>query len=442
MTRDTRGLMGLAWPMAMRMLMLHGIVVIDAWLVAPLGENALAAMGLASAIGGLLLGAQNAFANASQILVAQAFGSGVPERLRDSYRGGLAISLGVCAFGLAALLVVADPLLAVSGQSAAVQADARLYLIVFVGVVMGEAVGQSLSAFFNGLGNTRAPFYSYLVSVPLNIGCSYVLIHGLWGLPQMGVAGAALGSVIGAVVRAAYLVWRLSRLEGAWKAAPTGPLRAVIRAHLAFSLPVAATFFSAQASQSVCMLIYAAYDVWQFAALTLIMPWVQVAGTFGMAWAQAVGLDAAQHLGQGGGRAALTTLLRTAWKGAFAMSAVVAALYAVVILSADTLYPALEPQTRTALLTFLPVLLLLPWPKNSNAICGNTLRAAGRTVYVMHIFLWSQWLFKVPASAALVLWLDAPVVWVVGLMLAEEIIKLWPFHRGLLRGRWRDALPP
>ena len=119
------------------------------------------------------------------------------------------------------------------------------------------------------------------------------------------------------------------------------------------------------------------------------------------------------------------------------MSAVVASLYTMVILSSDPLYPSLAPETRAALISFLPVLILLPWPKNSNAICGNSLRAAGRTVYVMHIFLWSQWAFKVPLSAALVLWLDAPVVWVVGLLLAEELVKLWPFHNGVRQALWR-----
>ncbi len=434
MTDVTRGLVGLAWPMVLRMLMLHGIVVIDAWLVAPLGEEALAAMGLASAMGGLLLGAQNACANAAQILAAQAYGSGSPARLRAVYHEGLAISAAVCLLGLAVLWAGGDGFLAMSGQSAEVQANARLYLNIFVGVLISEAIAQSLSAFSNGTGDTRRPLVSYLVSVPVNIGLSWALIHGHFGLPRLELAGAAIGSVAGAILRAAYLIHLRFRPAPDVEALPFWP---GLRAHLAFALPVAATFFSAQASSSVCMLIYAAYDVRQFAALTLILPWVQVAGTFGMAWAQAVGIHVAQHLGRHGLSDSLRVALRTAWKGAFVMSAVVAAFFAVVILSSGRLYPSLAPETRAALMGFLPVLLLLPWPKNSNAICGNTLRAAGRTVYVMHIFLWSQWAFKVPLSAALVFWLDAPVFWVVALLLAEEVVKLWPFHHGVRRAIWQ-----
>tara|TARA_B100001146_G_C15896000_1_gene312423 strand:+ start:218 stop:436 length:219 start_codon:yes stop_codon:yes gene_type:complete len=45
------------------------------------------------------------------------------------------------------------------------------------------------------------------------------------------------------------------------------------------------------------MLLYARLDVNAFAAMTLIMPWVQVAGTVGKSWAQAAGIIVAQLLG-------------------------------------------------------------------------------------------------------------------------------------------------
>ena len=46
----------LSWPMALKAIFLHGTVVIDGWLVSPLGETALAAMGLGAAIGGFVAG--------------------------------------------------------------------------------------------------------------------------------------------------------------------------------------------------------------------------------------------------------------------------------------------------------------------------------------------------------------------------------------------------
>ncbi len=414
--------------MALRMIMLFGIVVADTWLVAALGEQSVAAMGLADAIGGLLLGAQNAFSNAAQILVARAWGSGKASALKDAFVSSIAINIAVCCVGLALLFGFGDLALQSTAQTPEVYAQARIYLIIFTGVIVAEALGQSLSAFFNGCGDTKSPLYSYLVSVPVNLLLSYALIHGHAGLPQMGLAGAAVGSVVGAALRTGYLIYCVVRMEAAWKNAVLTRFKSVFWDHLKFALPIAATFFSARASTTACTFVYASYDVYQFAALTLIQPWIQVVGTFGMAWAQATGIVVAQKLGSDKDWPDQVAFLRMVWKGAFITAFLVSVVYLAVILSTDIFYSALDEKTKTALLTFIPVLILLPWPKNSNAICGNTLRAAGRTVYVMNIFLGSQWLFKVPATIFLVLFLKAPVVWALSLFLLEEIVKFLPFH--------------
>ncbi|MBE3636799.1 MATE family efflux transporter [Mangrovicoccus algicola] len=433
---DWRALLGMSWPMCLRMLMLHGTVVLDAWLVAGLGEAALAAMGLAAAVASLLLGALMAFSNAAQILVAQAWGTGRRERMQANLVTGLAVNGAVALLGLALLALLAGPVLEASGQGAAIRAEAGRYLAIFSLVILAEAAGQSLSAFFNGRGLTRAPFLSYALTLPVNVLVSWLLIYGVAGLPELGLAGAAIGTALAAVLRGGYL-WALTRRAGyRLGRADLAVLRGELRPHLAFSLPVAATFFSAHASSSVCMLIYARYDTSSFAALTIIMPWINVVGTLGMAWAQATGILVAQRLARRIPRAEIHALLRRAAWGAMLASLAVSVFYGTVILASRRFYPTLQPATYAALASFLPFLLLLPWPKNLNAICGNTLRAAGRTIYVMHIFLWSQWLFKVPASAAAVLWLKAPVSWVVAIMLLEEVLKFLPFHAGLLGRDW------
>jgi len=171
--------------------------------------------------------------------------------------------------------------------------------------------------------------------------------------------------------------------------------------------------------------------------MALVTPWIMVAGTIGMSWAQATGIIAAQLLGKRHDPATLDRFLTEAWRGAFVAAGAVSALYVTVCLSASWLYPNLTAETRSTLLSFAPVLFLLPFPKGSNAICGNTLRASGDTLYVMHIFVWSQWLFRVPATALAVLYFELPPVWVLSLLFWEEIIKFPAFHRRLWRGDWK-----
>lgn len=76
--RDWRDVFTLAWPTMLKAIFLHGTVVIDAYLVSALGESALAAMGLATAIAGFILGAILAFSYAMQIRTAQALAPMIP----------------------------------------------------------------------------------------------------------------------------------------------------------------------------------------------------------------------------------------------------------------------------------------------------------------------------------------------------------------------------
>ena len=434
-----RDVLALAWPMAVKSVMLFGIVVIDTVLVSPLGEPALAAMGIATAIGGIMLGVLGAFASAAQIRLAQGAGAHDAGFMKSAFLAGLAVNLAVAIGGLALLALAGEGLIARFAHDAWIAGQAGRYLAAFSVVILGEAVGTCLSSYFNGTGETRLPLYSYALAVPVNVGASYALIHGLAGLPAMGVAGAAVGSAVATLLQLAVLAAAMNARTrwfsdvAGWR---EGGFTAALRAHLAFAAPIAATFVSAALSINVAKLIYAKMSLNAFAALAIITPWIQVAGTIGMSWAQATGIVVAQMLGRNTPPAALDAFVRRAWRSSFVAAALVALAYAAICLAMPALYPDLAAETQATLLSFLPVLLVLPFPKQSNAICGNTLRAGGETVPVMHIFVWSQWAFRIPATAILVL-AGAPAVLVLALLVAEEMVKFPFFHRRFRRGDWK-----
>lgn len=440
-TPTAKAVLNLAWPLALKAMMLHGIIVIDAFLVSSLGEAALAAMGLAGAISGLVLGFLFAFSSATQILIAQAFGAEDARWLKTSFYCGLLINLTVTAIGLLAIWTLGDRVISAFAHDPWIAEQAQRYLAVFALVILSEAVSQCIACHFNGCGNTRVSFFSYLISLPVNIVFSVLLIHGYLGFPALGVMGAAAGSAVAALVRAVYLTVMLLRSNNAFADVAgwsSGTLAVSARRHLFFTLPIAATFVSMTISNQVCILIYARMEINQFAAMTLIMPWVQVVGSIGIAWAQATGIFMAQILGRGLPAKELDLFLGRAWRAMFLAAAMVSAVYTVVCLGSDRIYTGLQPETRAALLSFLVVLVFLPFPKGSNAICGNTLRAAGDTVYVMNLFVGAQWLFKVPMTAFFVLYLDLSAAWVFSIFLMEEIVKFLPFHLRIWRGRWKQ----
>jgi len=433
----------LAWPLGLKAAMLHGIVVIDAYLVSALGEEALAAMGLAGSIVGIMLGILFAFSNATQIRVAQAFGSAKPVALKTTFYSGLLINLTATAVGLVLVWMFGGRIIASFAHTPWVAEQAMRYLAVFTIVIVSEAVGQCLSSHFNGCGKTKLPFYSYLIALPVNVVVSIVLIHGYFGFPAFGLMGAALGSALASFMRVLYLGIRFIQVERAYVDIPgwlNGTFWHATKRHFMFSLPIAATFISMTIANSASVLLYAKLSVNEFAAITLIMPWVQVVGTLGMSWSQAIGICIAQLLGRDVAGEDLDEFLGRVWRFAFVAAAMVSMVYLFVCLSSGWLYSDLQQETTLALLGFLPILLFLPFPKGSNAVCGNTLRAGGDTVYVMNIFVGSQWLFKVPATALFVLYFELPVVWVFALVLADELVKFPLFHLRLRKGLWKQRL--
>jgi len=397
----------LAWPMTLKAIFLHGTVVIDGWMVSSLGEVALASMGIAAALGGIVLGAIFAFSHAMQIRTAQLYGGRDPVHLKSVLASGLMLSMGIGLLGIAALLIFGETLIGLLAQSEVIADGAWSYLTIFTIVVAG-----------------------------------YGLIHGLWGLPAMGVAGAALGSALGITAQTSYLAIRLGLQDGhlrriiGWQ---KGTFARTFARHAAFSLPIAATFISATLATHICTLIYANMALPAFAAMTLIAPWNMVAGQISMQWTQASGILVAQLLGNRTPEETLEAFLSTVWRGAFIAAGIVGLIFLIMGLTLNQIYPSLSDETRTILLTFIPLMILIQPFRATNAVCGNTLRASGDTLYVMHIFVWSQWAFRVPLTALGVLYFDLPAVLILSLIFWEEIVKFLPFHRRLWRGTWRYA---
>ncbi len=432
----------LSWPMMLKAIFLHGSVVIDGWLVSSLGELSLASLGLAAAIAGFPLGAILAFSHAMQVKTAQTFGTQNPLLRKSTLASGLVISVVVTVIFVAILALFGAMILSLLTDNAQMISLALGYLWVFFIYIFAESIGQCLSSYFNGCGRTKTPLYSLCLSVPVNVISSIIFIHGLFGMPALGLVGAAWGSVIGALVQLSFLLFMLVRLDRdifSIKGWQHGRFVTTLRRHFLFALPIATTFISATFSSKVVLLIFAKLTLNEFAAMTLVMPWIMVAGTIGMQWSQATGIIVAQLLGQKTPSSILDSFLSKAWRGTFVAAAIVAAIYAILCLSSPYIYTNLTPETQAILIGFLPILVLLPFPKGSNAICGNTLRASGDTLYVMNLFLAAQWLFRVPATALAVLVFQLPAFWVLSLLFFEELIKFAPFHRRLYRGKWKHA---
>ncbi len=92
----------------------------------------------------------------------------------------------------------------------------QYYNILVLGSIF-TLVRTAFVCFFSGIGRTRIVMQASIVTMLVNVGVNYVLIFGKLGFPEMGISGAATGTIIatiiGVVVLAVKYLGRKNKLD-------------------------------------------------------------------------------------------------------------------------------------------------------------------------------------------------------------------------------------
>ncbi len=184
----------LAWPIVIARSTQAVIGLADALMVAPLGEDALAATttGAMNTFSLIILPMGTVFI--VQSFAAQLFGRGDLAGARRYAYYGLAFA---AVFGLLALVTLpaVRPLVGVLGLGSTVSASMTLYIQIRLLSVAPVIATEGLGAYYGGLGNTRVSMICGVTAMISNVVLNYLLIQPRFGLPGFGVAGASAASL-------------------------------------------------------------------------------------------------------------------------------------------------------------------------------------------------------------------------------------------------------
>jgi MATE family multidrug resistance protein len=137
-----------------------------------------------------------AFANS---LVAQYYGSGDLHSCSRSV--AQSVLLALFSFPLILLLIpVGRWMLTLSGHAPDVMAAEKTYLTVLMAGGLFLPLSSAVSSFFSGRGLTKVIMLCALLGTGVNLVLNWLLIFGVGPFPEMGIAGAALASVISGFV--------------------------------------------------------------------------------------------------------------------------------------------------------------------------------------------------------------------------------------------------
>jgi putative MATE family efflux protein len=177
------------------------------WVGRLIGETALAATTNANGVMFLLFAGVFGLGMATTVQVGQYFGARDVLSARRTFAGGL----GFCTFFAAVVGVIgwfgAPWLLHLLGIPPASLDQALTYLrVVFVTMPFGT-VSMMLSMGLRGVGDSRTPLLSLLLTVVLDIVFNPLLIRGFGAIPALGIAGSAISTALANLAGCILIIW-------------------------------------------------------------------------------------------------------------------------------------------------------------------------------------------------------------------------------------------
>lgn len=147
------------------------------------------------------------------IFTAQFYGSGNTEGVRNTFRFKLWTVVLLCAIGITIFVFGGDSLIRLylhqdggSGNIEATFGYARMYLRIMYLDMIPFAIAQAYAGTLRETGETVLPMKAGIAAVCVNLLFNYILIYGKFGAPALGVAGAAIATVLSRFVELGIIV--------------------------------------------------------------------------------------------------------------------------------------------------------------------------------------------------------------------------------------------
>ena len=328
-------------------------------------------------------------------IVARHFGAGEFAAIGVQVRQGWLLAAVLGAVGLA-LLSFPRVLLELAHVPADVAPLAEAYLRAIAWGLPATLFVRVFYAFTPAVGRSRPVMAINLVAFAIKLPISYALLHGLHGLPELGAAGCAVGSVVmfwSMLLMAAVLLMVdpfysrfdiFSRAAGAWR-----PHWGEIRRILGLGLPISAamlievtsfTFIALFLAQLGATVSAAHQVIANLAALLFMVP-------------LSLGIGTQVLIGQALGRKDLHRAREVALAG-MRLAFVIAASLAVVLLVLRGrllgLYTS-DPAVLAIALNLLPLLAAFHLFDALQGLAGQALRGYQQTAVPTLIYAGSLW---------------------------------------------------
>lgn len=184
---------------------------VDTYFVSQISLAAVSAVGITNAVLAIYFALFMAIGVAANVRIANFLGANQPEKARHISQQSIILAI---LFGLITGLVTlffAEPLLQLMGIDEEVLELGSLYfrIVGIPSIIM--SLMFVLSAILRGAGDTKTPMTISLVINVINAVLDYILIFGFLFIPELGIVGAAVATVISRLIGSIALFYYVNK---------------------------------------------------------------------------------------------------------------------------------------------------------------------------------------------------------------------------------------
>ncbi|MBQ8197009.1 MAG: MATE family efflux transporter [Clostridia bacterium] len=233
--------LSLAIPIAVQNLLTNCATLIDTFMVMPLGNYSTSALGVATRFSFLLNVICFGFASGCATLIAQYYGAKQGDNIKKTFGLTLAFSLTFSIVYALCLAIIPSSLMHIFVDDPITIELGAKYLRTFSIGVPFLVFSQISCIALRSVERVKIPFISSAIAVAVNLFFNYCLITGNLGFPALELTGAALGSVLGFICQAVFLIFVLIFSKTPFKAKVKELFsfdKAFVKKYLKISMPV------------------------------------------------------------------------------------------------------------------------------------------------------------------------------------------------------------
>ena len=418
---ETLSVWGLAWPPIVGNLLFASVGVISIKAVGTLGAEAVAAVGTGQRMVWVFQALLMAVMTGTTALVARAVGSKNMIEAAHVTRLAIGVSIALSLITTLVIVLFAEKFIGIFGLDPVAQELAVTYLTISILFIPFMAIGMVIGAALRAAGDVKTPMY---IGIFTNIIAIYLLlglVNGQYGMPKLGILGAALAMGISFTIGAAIqlYLWLANKLV-----VPLGKAGAFtkerLRQLITISYPAGIESFVFQFGMLSFFWIVAMYGTEEVAAYNIGVNILMLSFILGNGFSVAAATLSGQFLGasdpvaayKSGYQAAGMTML------AMSLSGLLLAFFAEPI---AWFFIQDEEVVKFAVIFVWIFAMAQPFMALEFSL-GSTLRGAGDTRSPLVITIIGLLVVRVPI-AFLLYYLEMPVQWIFATLIIDYFVK-------------------